>query len=107
MGVQPILLLMRGPSWNQSATQRVVLLAQHQHYIDELRRAGKLGAAGPVEDDPEMIGIVVFHRIPLEEARQAIAQDPAVKAGVLSVEAHRWWSADHVLPCRAPTGPIQ
>jgi uncharacterized protein YciI len=99
MGVQPILLLTRGPAWNLTAPkERVVRLAEHQHYMDELRGAGKLGAAGPVEGDREMIGIVVFHRIPLEEAAQLIDADSAVKAGVLSVEAHRWWSSDHVLP---------
>jgi uncharacterized protein YciI len=99
MGAYPILLLTRGPAWDTNAAKdRVVLLAEHQHYVDELHRAGKLAVAGPVEGDDSMIGIVVFHRIPLEEARHLIDGDPAVKAGVLSVEAHRWWSSDHVLP---------
>jgi uncharacterized protein YciI len=102
MGVQPILLLARGSAWNATAPkERVVLLAEHQHYIDELHRAGKLGAAGPVEGESGMIGIVIFHRIPLEEARQLIADDPAVKEDVLSVEVHRWWSSDHVLPWKS------
>ncbi len=98
MGAQPIFFLTHGPAWKEGASQRVVALAEHQHYIDELHRAGKLGAAGLVEGDPEMIGIVVFRRIPLEEARSLMAQDPAVKAGILGAEAHRWWSSDHVLP---------
>lgn len=99
MGVHPIVLLTRGLAWDATAAKdRVVLLAEHQHYVDELRHAGKLSAAGPVEGDSSMIGIVVFHRIPVEQARHLIDDDPAVKAGVLSVEAHRWWSADHVLP---------
>jgi uncharacterized protein YciI len=99
MGAHPILLLTRGQAWNNTAAKdRVVMLAEHQHYVDELRRAGKLSAAGPVEGDAVMIGIVVFHRIPPEEARHLIDDDPAVKAGVLSAEAHRWWSSDHVLP---------
>jgi uncharacterized protein YciI len=99
MGAHPILLVTRGPAWDATvAKERVVMLAVHQHYVDELRHAGKLSAAGPVEGDSGMISIVVFHRIPLEEARQLIDGDPAVKAGVLSVEAHRWWSSDHVLP---------
>jgi len=99
MGAHPTLLLTRGPAWNASDPKdRVVLLAGHQQYMDELRRAGKLSAAGPVEGESSMIGIVVFRRIPLEEARHLIGDDPAVKAGVLSVEAHRWWSSDHVFP---------
>ncbi len=99
MGVHPIMLLTRGAAWNGSApANRVVLLAEHQHYVDELHRDGKLSAAGPVEGDREMTGIAVFHRIPLDEARRLMADDPAVKAGVLAVEAHRWWSAEHVFP---------
>lgn len=99
MGVHPILLLTHGPAWGATAAKdRVVHLAAHQHYVDELHRADKLAAAGAVEGDASMIGIVVFHRIPIEEARHLIDDDPAVKAGVLSVEAHRWWSSDHVLP---------
>jgi uncharacterized protein YciI len=99
MGVQPIYLLTRGPAWNSTpAKDRVVLLAEHQRYMDELRRADKLAAAGAVEGDNSMIGIVVFHRITLEEAGKLAAEDPAVKPGVLSVEAHRWWSSDHVFP---------
>jgi uncharacterized protein YciI len=99
MGVHPIVLLTRGPAWDATATkERVVMLAEHQRYVDDLRRAVKLSAAGPVEGDSSMTGLVVFHRIPLEEARQLIGDDPAVKAGVLSVEAHRWWSSDHVFP---------
>jgi uncharacterized protein YciI len=102
MAVQPILLLTRGPAWNATAPKdRVVLLAEHQHYVDELHRSGKLGAAGPVEGDPEMISIVVFHRIPMEEVGRLISDDPPVKARVLSVEAHRWWSSAHVLPWKS------
>jgi uncharacterized protein YciI len=98
MGVQPIMLLRRGPAWNGDPKQRVIGLVEHQHYVDELHRAGKLAAAGPVEGDNDMLGIVVFRRIPVEEAGRLMAADPAVKAGVLKVEAHRWWSADRVLP---------
>lgn len=99
MGVQPLMILTRGPKWQGAdIEQRTVLLANHLSYIEELHRAGKLAAAGNVERDPDMIGIVVFHRIPIEEARQAMAEDPAVKAGLVSIEAHRWWSSDHVLP---------
>jgi uncharacterized protein YciI len=99
MGAHPIFLLTRGPSWSGTAApERVVRLAEHQHYLDDLHRVGKLSAAGPVEGESEMVGIVVFHRIPIEEAKRSIAEDPAVKVGVLTAEAHRWWSSDHVLP---------
>ena len=99
MGVYPLFILNHGPVWKtMEPKDRVVALANHILFVNKLRQAGNLSAAGDVERDPEMVGIVVFHRIPLEEARRAMDDDPAVKSGLLAVEAHRWWSADHVLP---------
>jgi uncharacterized protein YciI len=99
MGVQPLMILTRGPAWNDAEPVKLVSpLANHALYIERLHREGKLAAAGNVERDPDIIGIVVFRRIPVEEARRLIADDPAVKAGLVGVEAHRWWSSDHVLP---------
>ena len=92
MGVHPLAILLRGSQGDSSK------LAAHREYIARLRREGKLAAAGPIEDDDAMAGIVVFRRIPLEEARTLIEADPAISAGVLRAELHRWWSADHVLP---------
>jgi uncharacterized protein YciI len=63
-----------------------------------LRHDGKLGAAGMFEGDSDLAGMVIFRRIPMEEARSLVAADPAVKAGFLRPELHVWWSAEHVLP---------
>lgn len=99
MVAHPIMLLNHGPEWESTEPrQRVVALANHLRYVETLHRDGKLAAAGPVEGDPQLVGIVVFHGIPAEEARQLMDADPAVNSGLLAVEAHRWWSADHVLP---------
>jgi uncharacterized protein YciI len=98
MGVQPILLLKRGSAWDSKTGERARVLADHQRYVEGLHRDGKLGAAGPVEGEDDMLGIIVFHRIPLEEARRLMREDPAIKAGILSAEEHQWWSSDHVLP---------
>ena len=99
MGVHPLMILVHGPGWDTTAPEdRVVAMANHILYIQKLHREGKLAAAGSMEGDPKMVGMVVFQRIPLEDARRLIAEDPAVKASLVSVEPHRWWSSDHVLP---------
>jgi uncharacterized protein YciI len=99
MGVHPLMILARGPAWATTGPEdRVAALANHILYIQKLHREGKLAAAGSMEGDPNMVGMVVFQRIPLADARRLIAEDPAVKANLVSVEPHRWWSADHVLP---------
>jgi uncharacterized protein YciI len=96
MGVQPFAILVQGPAWNSG--DRTRLLDEHAAYAARLRREGKLAAAGPVENDPKLSGIFIFHRIPDEEAKRLADGDPAAAAGVLRVEFHRWWCAEHVLP---------
>lgn len=99
LSVQPLMILIHGAAWNSTEPkQRVVPLANHILYIEKLHQTGKLAAAGQVEGDPEMAAIVVFHQLPLDEARRALDDDPAVKSGLLAVETHQWWTANHVLP---------
>jgi uncharacterized protein YciI len=99
MGEHPFFVLNRGAEWSATPPpRRVVLLAEHQRYVEELRRAQRLAAAGTIEGDPAMIALVIFRRVPLDQALQSMKDDPAVKAGILTIEAHRWWSAAHVLP---------
>jgi len=93
MGVHPFVILRRG-AHEPDAT----LMAQHAAYWAKLRADGKVLAAGAVEGDSSVAGIVIFDRIPDAEAASLAAADPAVSAGVLTVEAHRWWCAAHVFP---------
>jgi len=94
MGVQPLFLMYRGPA----TAGRDEALKAHAAYLERLRADGKIGAAGPTEGNNELLSIVVFNRIAEDEAARLIAADPAVKAGALRAEAHRWWCAEHVLP---------
>ena len=98
MQVHPLCVLYPGTAWEGSGTTRDSLLAAHTAYIDQLRQTGKLGAAGNIQAPDEMLGLVIFKSIPLEEAQTLLTADPAVQAGVLRPEYHSWWSSDHVLP---------
>ncbi len=89
MGVHPLCLIYR---------ERAGTLAAHTAYLDRLRADGKLAASGEVDDDTGLVALVVFKRIPIDDARRLIDADPAIQAGVLRPEYHRWWSSDHVLP---------
>jgi uncharacterized protein YciI len=70
----------------------------HLKWVTRMRAQGRLAAAGPVENDPQMADIAIFKTDSLEDANKLAAQDPAVKSGELRAEMHLWWSADHVLP---------
>jgi uncharacterized protein len=51
----------------------------------------KVAASGPLNGSSEFRYLVIFNRIPDDEAKRLI--DPALKP-----EFHRWWSAAHILP---------
>ncbi|MCC6393474.1 MAG: hypothetical protein IT167_22935 [Bryobacterales bacterium] len=93
MGVHPFLILRRSGKKLDST-----LMAKHFAYWAGLGSRGKIVAAGAAEGDPSAAGIVIFDRIPDAEAASLAAADPAVSAGLLTVEAHRWWCAANVFP---------
>ena len=97
MQMHPFCMLLRGEQWDSKRNRKELLVA-HERYVGELRAAGKLGAGGRIEAPDDLVGLVIFRPVQLEEAQQLMGEDPAVKAGVLRVEYHHWWSSDHVLP---------
>jgi uncharacterized protein YciI len=92
MGMHPLAIYVRGTDASAS------VLRAHAEYITRLKNEGKLGAAGPFTGTDSIAGMVVFKRIPLDEAQALVNSDPAVAGGALRVEFHQWFNADHVLP---------
>ena len=73
-------------------------MREHHEYVAKLRSDGKAAAMGAVRGNEQMVGLVIYERLTDDEARRLANDDPAVKAGLLRPEFHRWWSAAHVLP---------
>ncbi|HZQ82870.1 MAG TPA: YciI family protein [Gaiellaceae bacterium] len=67
------------------------LQAAHLAHLDAMAVAGKLVGAGPFRDqaDASLRGLC-FYACDLDEARELAEQDPAVRAGRLTVEAMTW-----------------
>jgi len=82
MQVHPFCMLFKGTVEDAECE----VLAAHRQYVQKLRRDGKLSAAGRVNGEDGLAGLVVFRAIPMEEAQQLLKDDPAVKAGVFRVE---------------------
>jgi uncharacterized protein YciI len=87
-------LLKRGPTpvprnWPMSPLRR-----QHMAYLQSLLASGKAVIAGPVREDPELVGVLIFRTQSADEARSWVMADPAVIAGHFTVETHPWWSED-------------
>lgn len=84
-------LLVRGPNWTPAVTEETKKLQEgHMANIKRLSEAGKLVLAGPFIDGGERRGVFIFKVDTLEEAQALTETDPAVKAGRLKIELHRW-----------------
>ncbi len=91
-------LLHRGPRWTANVASGVKkVLRGHAKHLDELRRDGKLIAAGPIEGTGTLRGILVFDADTLT-TRRLVSQDPAIRAGRFVPEIHPWWTAVGVIP---------
>lgn len=64
--------------------------AGHLKHIFEMKLSGKLAVVGPLLNDGDIRGIGIFNASP-EEVKLLMAEDPAVKAGILAVEVYPWF----------------
>lgn len=90
--------LRRGPNWTAEQTPEVKQLGEgHMAHIRAMGATGKLILAGPfeVEGTPPnaLAGILLFDVETIEEARAMASDDPAVKAGRLTLEILPWYGA--------------
>jgi uncharacterized protein YciI len=94
MSVHALCILKRGPRPGAGAPP----IAEHARFVGSLRSMGMLAAAGQFDDDPDLLGIVIFKTPSIVDARMILGDDPAVQSGLVCVECHRWWTADGILP---------
>ena len=87
-------LLRRGPralEYGEAELER--LQAGHLAFLDEMHGAGHLLVAGPFGDqeDETLRGICVY-RTSVEETRELVTGDPAVRAGRMRAEVMTLWT---------------
>ena len=86
-------LLKKGPNRAQDSLQAAEIQKGHMDHISRLAKDGKISMAGPMGDNGEIRGILIFNTATLEEAERLQSEDPAVRAGRLVMEIHPWWAA--------------
>ncbi|MGA7923786.1 MAG: YciI family protein [Thermoplasmata archaeon] len=63
----------------------------HLDFLASLHVAGSLQAAGPFLSPPgRMVRGMTLHRLPPDEVRALLANDPAVRAGKLTFQVFTW-----------------
>jgi len=97
--LEPLVLgfLMRGPDTSQDKATADELQKGHLAYMDALHKQGKLLVAGPFGDDGAARGIVIYRVPDVASAKALAADDPAVKAGRLVLEAWPWMTLKGIL----------
>jgi uncharacterized protein YciI len=89
--------LVRGTTTSQDKAAADELQKGHLAYMETLHAQGKLPVAGPFGDDGRMRGIVIYRVKDVAEANVLAAEDPAVKAGRLTLEAYPWMTFKGIL----------
>ena len=99
-------VLMKGPRWSAKDTpERTAIQDGHMAHIQAMWKAGKLVLAGPLADDGEWRGVLIYRTKTIEEAQRLASDDPAVKASRLVVTMHPWMVERGVLPDPLENGP--
>ena len=84
-------VLVRGPKWTAEETAETKKIQDgHMANINRLADTGKLVLAGPFVEGGERRGVFIFKVPTLAEAQALTDTDPAVIAGRLRIELHRW-----------------
>ena len=86
-------LLIEGPNRDHSEDEADVIQAAHLAHLEQLAADNKICMVGPMGDDDNIKGIIIFNTPTVAEAKALAKADPAVKAGRLLVEVHPWWGA--------------
>lgn len=88
-----IVFLKKGPNRSQDSTEAAELQKQHLSHLSRMYEEGYTSLTGPMGDEGEIRGIVVYNTPTQREADSLANLDPMVKAGRLKVEVHPWWTA--------------
>lgn len=88
-----MVFLKSGPNRSQDSTVAAELQKKHLAHLSRLYKEGYTSLTGPMGDDGEIRGVVVFNTPTQQEADSLARLDPMVKAGRLEVEVHPWWVA--------------
>ena len=83
-----LLIYRPGPAWPEGKKVSELPLKEHGNYMLSLYRKGAMKLAGPLTDNAG--GAVVLEVSGESEAKDIVANDPAVRAGIFVYELHPW-----------------
>ncbi len=88
-----IAFLKKGPNRDLPKEESDKLQSAHMENINKLAEDGKLVLAGPFYGEGDLRGIYVFDVDSIEKAEALTKTDPAIQAGSLVMELHKWYGS--------------
>ena len=89
--------LKKGPNRDQDDSTKNALQSAHMANISRMTEEGTLVLAGPFLDNGDLRGIYIFAVDSLQQAEELTNSDPAVQAGVFSMELHEWYGSAAIM----------
>lgn len=87
-----MVFLKTGPTRNQTKEKAAEIQTAHLEHLSKMAEEGFLLMAGPFTDESEVKGILVLNTQEIQEAKNRVEEDPAIKAGRLKAEYHLWFT---------------
>jgi uncharacterized protein len=108
-GMKPyvFVILKTGPTKIEDAERRKQLQAGHIKTIGRLAEEGKLVLAGPFIEGGNTRGIYVFDVKTVEQTKELVKTDPAIKEGLFEVEFIKWYGSAALLNVNGTHKKIQ
>ncbi|MFO7718855.1 MAG: YciI family protein [Gillisia sp.] len=88
-----IVFLKSGTNRSQDSISLAKLQEQHMAHLSRMHTEGYTSLTGPMGDDGDLRGIVIYNTPTQKEADSLARLDPMVMAGRLQVEVRPWWVA--------------
>lgn len=88
-----VVFLKNGSNRDQDSTATAELQEQHMAHLSRMAEEGYASLIGPMGDDGDLRGIVIFNTPTAQMADSLSKLDPMVQAGRLQVEVRPWWTA--------------
>lgn len=94
MKMYVLVMLKNGTNTTATKPESDMAFAGHMTNMGELVKANKLIVAGPmVKNDKNYRGIFILNTKSLEEAKEILGTDPAIKAKLLDADLFNWYGS--------------